>query len=397
MQLDVIKKYNYDKFLTLLIEIYCILLPFEEALAGPFGSVVKLIGVAIIAYIIISYKKIVVKRYNYILIAWIVFGVISGLWSESYDWWMRYLKIYGSQIAFLIVVTGVNVKRINTEKIRRALVASAGIASTILVFMPQTSEFTEDGRRSIIMFGHRFDPNIVSAIILLGILAALEEIFLLERGYRRKFYILLLILSFIGIFYTGSRGGLISAVIASSVSLFCEAKKKENRKEVRHIIIFATLVAIIIIPMLPASITENRFSPDNILGLNEFNAGVHNRYSIWLSAIKLIPDSPLIGYGLGNFFTAITKVYHMSCASHNLFILLIVETGILGLTMFVIFIANLLKKLKQYQLHTAFGMMVGILIMSLTLDALPYKFFWVALMYVQLLINSKQYIYEKTD
>ena len=47
-----------DFFLNFLLQLYCILLPFEEALAGSFGSVVKLVGVLIIGYILIVYRKL---------------------------------------------------------------------------------------------------------------------------------------------------------------------------------------------------------------------------------------------------------------------------------------------------------------------------------------------------
>ncbi|MCQ2440628.1 MAG: O-antigen ligase family protein, partial [Clostridia bacterium] len=246
--------------------------------------------------------------------------------------------------------------------------------------------------RTIIMFGHKFDPNLLSVVILLGVVSAFNEVFSLFSVKKRCFYVVLILLYYIGIFFTGSRGGLISTVITSALFLFLETKKRENRKLVRIIIVIVALAFIIMIPLLPTSLVEDRFSTSSILGLNELNAGVHNRYSIWESALKLIPDRLLFGYGTGNFLTAIKKVYYRSCASHNLYLLLLVETGIIGFLIFITFLLYLLNKLRKNKQYSSYAMLIGILTISLTLDTLPYKYFWVGLIYAELTINSKKNI-----
>ena len=384
-----VKNGNYDGVLNTLLQVYCFILPFEEALAGSFGSVVKLVGVGAIFYVILRYKKIIRRRYIYPLIVWIFLAALSAVWSKSFDLWLVFFKIYLSQFLFLFIITGVDSNQINIKGIRRALIAGATLASIILIFMPQVSDFTSDGRRTIILFGHTFDPNIVASIILLCVMVTMEEIFLAQSLQQRFFLLCIVIFNFIGIFYTGSRGGLIATIVACSVSLLKELKNRENRKFVRRIILFIAIASVVVIPLLPAGMLENRFSSKTILGLNEYAAGAHNRYSIWISAIQLIPDHPLFGYGVGNFMDAITRVYFRSCASHNLVVLLTIETGLIGFTIFMVFYWEVVKKMRKYALYTTYGLLIGVFIASLTLDALPYKFFWIALMYASLQINEK--------
>lgn len=387
--LNNIEEKRYDNILNLFLQIYCFILPFEEALAGSFGSVVKLVGVTIMVYVILIYKKVTLHRYIYPVIAWIALAALSVAWSASFDLWVNFFKIYLSQFLFLLIVTGVDSDQINIQGVRRAMIAGATLASAILILMPQMSDFTSDGRRTIILLGHTFDPNIVASIILLGIMAAMEELFLANILRRRLRMFFIILFCFVGVFYTGSRGGLIATIVACAVSLLMEMKNRENRKFVRRIILFSAIACVVIIPLLPESMLENRFSMQTILGLNEYTKGVHNRYSIWLSALKLIPDRPMLGYGVGNFMDAITQVYFRSCASHNLVILLTIETGLVGLCIFASFYLCIVNKAKKYSLYTTCGLLSGIFIVSLTLDALPYKFFWVALMYSALQINEK--------
>lgn len=381
-----------DFFLNFLLQLYCILLPFEEALAGSFGSVVKLVGVLIIGYILIVYRKLTFRTINIIIMAWFVLAFFSFLWAESFSWWITYIKIYVSQFAFLLAVTSVPNGAIDTRKIRKGLIIGSSIAALTIMCFPQASEFTDDGRRSIILFGHAFDPNIVSGIICLGIASALEEIFITQKRKKRIILLILLALGFIGIFFTGSRGGLISAVVVCAVSLFLELQSdsNSNKKLSRRLVVIATIIIIIIIPFLPESLLEDRFNAENILGLNEYKAGAHNRYSIWLSALNLIPRRPILGYGVGNFLSAITKVYPRSSASHNLYLLLIVETGLIGLILVCLFLVKLLRCLKKQKKYTTFGLLVGVMVMALTLDCLPYKFFWVAILYAELRISERE-------
>lgn len=387
--LNNVEKKSYDNILNLLLQVYCFLLPFEEALAGSFGSVVKLVGVTIMAYVILIYKKVTLRRYIYPLIAWILLAALSVVWSASFGLWVNFFKIYLSQFLFLFILTGVDSDQINIKGVRRAMIAGATLASAILILMPQMSDFTSDGRRTIIMFGHTFDPNIVASIILLGIMAAMEELFLVNVLRCRIRMLFIILFCVVGVFYTGSRGGLIATVVACAVSMLMEMKNRENRKFVRRIVFVVAIACIVVIPLLPETMMENRFSAETILGLNEYAAGTHNRYSIWLSALRLIPARPIFGYGVGNFMNAIMQVYFRSCASHNLIVLLTIETGFAGLGIFISFYLCIFNKAKKYLLHTTCGLLAGIFIVSLTLDALPYKFFWVALMYSALQINEK--------
>lgn len=381
---------KFDSVLSMLLFLYCAFLPFEEALATSFGSVLRWLGILIIGYCIVRYHSYRVNVRKFRLLApfalWMVFSVLSIVWSKDIDWWIYFTMIYVMQLVFVVFVVAYY-KRINITYMQNGLIVGATVASAILTFAPQISEFTEDGRRTVIVFGQELDPNIVASIIMLGAFACLGRIFSKEK--RKNIYTVLLIFLTVGILFTGSRGALISFVVGFGLLLFLKMKNKENRKYVLILIVIAIISVIIALNFMPEELLSSRFSKETLFGVDEYERGSHNRYTIWLHAFELFIKSPIIGYGSGNFFSAITTVYR-ECASHNMYILVLIEEGIIGLAIFGYGLINIVVQLYKKHLYTSLAMFTSVCVMAMTLDSITTKYFWVALTITIISINSSK-------
>lgn len=377
------------KIITYLLALYCCLMPFEEALASSFGSILKIIGMVLISIIIISYKNNWrLSRYQIPLILWTVYMFTSVIWSDSIQWWSYFFKIYVVQIILLCLVDMVSIKYIDVNVIKKALILGGCLASIIMIFFPSNSGYTDEGRRTIMLLGTTLDPNIVASIILLGTQVSIGEFY---SAKKRSFkYVFMATLQLFGIFLTGSRGALLAFVAGFGVELVLKLKSKGDRKKAVWVSFLSVIVCLVIISILPDNLLKARFSKETFLGLNELSTGSHNRYTIWLHSFKLIKQNPIIGYGCGNFFSAIETVYK-SCASHNLYILLIVEGGIIGIILFGRYIFKLLRDLYKRKEFSTFALLVTVLIMAFSLDSITYKYFWMALIYSRLIIKKNDY------
>lgn len=388
-------KDSYDKVLSGLLCLYCILMPFEEALASSFGSVLRFVALAVICYsLIIGFNKRIEKntmRYITPFLTWLTISVISVLWSDSFDWWKYFIKMYGFQVLMLTSVI-INAKRINIDYCRYGLIISAMIASCLLIFLPSSSGYTNEGRRTIILMGNIFDPNIVASIIILGAFSTFYYIFTLQKEHF--IYKVICAVLVIGIMFTGSRGALISFVCGFLIVELYEIKKGgKSRRNAMLLLGCAVIVCCAAYNFLPEELLKSRFSKDTILGLNEYNNGSHNRYTIWKKATIVFAEKPIFGWGCGNFFNAIATVYK-ECASHNLYVLLLVENGLIGFAIFIYGLINIVYKLKKSKLYVQFAMQISICVMALTLDSIPYKFFWICLLLsiLTLLDCKRQYV-----
>ncbi len=369
--------------MSYLLAVYCMLLPFEEVLVFSFGSLLKVFGFVLIA---ISFVFMAANRFklqiDYIwLLVWLIISVVSVVWSSSFEWWSYFIQIYAGQVLFVIFVIHLPIVYINLRIVAKGMVIGAAFASAVLLLFPGSSSFTSDGRRTIMFLGAKMDPNILGAIFIIAIFCAVY-LFKKEKGYLyRVFFVAMVLLLVAGVFLTGSRG----SVIALAASLLLMAAmyliKQKRKKTTIYVLLGIAAIILILYFALPDSLLSNRYSITSILGLNEYDNKMHNRYTIWLSSLKLFVKNPLFGYGCGNFFTAIETVYRQ-CASHNLVVLELVEMGVIGSLPFFVFLFKLSAKAKNYCPIPLFCMLVAIAVVSLTLDSLPYKYFWVVLLIV---------------
>lgn len=382
-----------DKILTFFMMLYCVLLPFEEALVLSFGSILRLTGMFVLGWIVFKRNKMIPVIYEFVPIAiWLIYSLVSVLWSKSLSWWQYFAGIYLFQFIFVYAVCTV-AKDIDLKKVKMGLVLSGIIASAIIIFMPKLSSYTEDGRRTLIIIGREFDPNIVASIIMVGIFCSIDQYFSAgnQRNKGRRIASLVSVaLMFLGMVLTGSRGALIAFSGGFSVLLYIKITDRKSRRRAMMAGIISLLALLVLAAYLPENLLANRFSISNILGLNEYKVGAHNRYTIWKYSMELFFSSPIFGYGCGNFFNAISTVYR-ECASHNMYILLLIEGGVVGAVLFCTGIGRLLRALFKSK-EVAIGcMFLSVCIMAISLDTLTYKYFWIAMIVSYLtLYNTKK-------
>lgn len=381
---------RYDVTLSRLLFVYCMALPFEEALTSALGSILRIIGVFIMGYAVIIhfYSKIRLRDVQLLFpfICWLLLSFVSAIWVKDLAWWKYFIQIYFFQAVFVLVILAYQ-RFINLRYIESGLICGAVIAASIMIFSPSLSLYTDEGRRTIVLFDRTLDPNIVASIIMLGLFAKFDEFF--SAKSRNKWMIIILIVLVLGLLYTGSRGALISFVIGFGMQLKLQMKERETRRRAKNLLRMGIFAALLTLAVLPSELLLTRFSRDTFLGLNEFQNGAHNRYTIWYYAFSLVGGAPVLGYGCGNFMSAIARVYR-ECSAHNAYILLLIENGIVGLAIFCYGIYRILKLAYLKKKYSAFAMLFSVCIMALTLDSLSNKYFWLSIVFAILSILKNE-------
>ena len=386
------------KIVTLLFMAYCILMPFEEAIAFGFGSVLKIVGMLIIGLSLFFYIARKPSATIKPLIFWLALMLISYLWCTSSYYWEAFIIIYLGQIALLVAFELVDVRDFNFKMIDVGLIITGCVASYVLIKFPATSMLTDEGRRTIMINGTSIDPNIVAATIIIGLHITTNFFLTCRRKIIKYIYGSAALFMLYGILLTGSRGALIAFVASFALKIYLEGKLSlKARKKSIYLILFAIVAFFVMLAILPENLIESRFSKETILGLNEREQGSHNRYDIWLAAIDLFTMNPILGVGCGNFINSIALVYSRQCASHNMYILLLIEGGVIGFSLFAKYVYSIWKSLMRYCDYLTLSLLTATLIISLSLDALPYKFFWITLIYCRLQIRRREIGLENED
>jgi len=217
--------------------------------------------------------------------------------------------------------------------------------------IPGVATFFVQGVKFIRAYGTAPHPNVLAVFLLVSIFA-IYALLLLNREKRitRLLYALCFILCALGLFLTFSRA-VILVFVAGSLLFFLVAFFKF--KELKSGIIGLLLLFIVVCLMFTIL-----FWPEfqaRFLTMSAKEQAVTLRVYYNDIALSVIKEKPVLGLGLGNFTWYLFNNYQLKefwlyQPVHNLYLLIAVEIGIVGLIVFLIFIAKiLLKGLKKIQ------------------------------------------------
>lgn len=156
----------------------------------------------------------------------------------------------------------------------------------------------------------------------------------LESFNRKKNNLIAVLIFFSALLLTQKRGPLVAVAIAVVITYFLSKRETMSQKVKRmfgfSIIILATLyIAYEAFPELFSVI--DRFSTDNMLT---------NRTYLWDYAIEMFKSSPVFGHGWGSYSHTLdltTNTFSISNQNaHNIYFQILAETGIVGLTCFLV-------------------------------------------------------------
>lgn len=192
------------------------------------------------------------------------------------------------------------------------------------------------------------DPNIAALVFL----SFYYYLFFVSIK-NKSFYLLLVVFL---IFATLSRGAIATFLI--TLLLFSLRSIKHFTFFIFYSSIFLILAGFLYINLESfAQIFEKRLS-----GL-ETGAG---RFEMWENAYNLFLQSPILGHGIFNFRFLNELYFNDSHFAHNTYIEVIVETGIIGLTLFFLYLSSLLG--MAYKNDALFFSVLALIVMALTIS-----------------------------
>ena len=357
---------------TYFLCLYFALAPFEYMLNFGQGTLLRFIAACFVGltllHLIIARQQINIL--DPIILSPILIIVISQfslLWSVDIGMTkamnLTYLYL---QVMFIFVY----VKKYNVweqDLIKKAILLGGLTVSVFTYFFsPEILSESKGGRMAL----NHADPNEFAALLILPLFVSFGEIIY----HKSKINIFL----FLGILYiiilTGSRG----AFLAISITLLYHLIKKFSVKNITLLLLFGFFFFFLVIPQLPPQIFERLFSENPIS--NELNGG--GRAGIWMVIFnEILPKMPIFGYGSGCSGIIIAPFWGTVVASHNTYLRLILEYGLLVLPIFIYFLYRIYKLIKWKKDFVRIYVFISILIVVLFLDAYFKKYLWNALMF----------------
>lgn len=269
-----------------------------------------------------------------------------------------------------------------------------GVAAATLASSQFLHGVTYAGRASLMMGGRSTDPNVYAATVLLPLALAAGTFMQARRQVVKITSFIALSVILIAVLLSMSRG----AIVAVGAMMFVFL--------LRYRVSPRTIMALASLPLL-AFFLPSLFFQRIQQGLTSHGEG---RFDIWIAGLAALREWGLQGAGVDNFIVVYQKYsgvapvfrgYNME--PHNVYLLIGVELGIVGLFLFAAAVRiqfRVLAALNRAQSQSApFGPAIaceaacwGMLVMGLSLGILWLKAFWFswALLAISIRIGRKQ-------
>lgn len=304
------------------------IIPFEEVLALPIGSVLRLVNFLTIFCCLIELRDFKFQLGNKFpvlpMLLFIFYAAVSLFWCFNSTYYIDRLSTY--VLYGILIFLLCSLKPSKKEKIRmlNGIWIGGIVASVMVVFSVGSLDIGE--RETLIIFGRMIDPNILSYSCVISLAVSVYRM-IVEK--KNKFVnIIISGLAFIAIIICGSRGALVTC-FGTVAAITMNIDTGKNRF-LNKILVFSLVFGITLFVYFAFVLTSefgSRFTIDNLLGLGSM--GMSNRDKIWSAAFKQIAQRPIFGYGNGASMYAIEAVYRFY-GTHNSYILVLLEFGIIG-------------------------------------------------------------------
>jgi O-antigen ligase len=180
----------------------------------------------------------------------------------------------------------------------------------------------------------------------LGILLALAmplALYLSIRGRGSMVWVnrLYVPVALVAVFLTASRGALLTA--STSLLLVPWSFQRLTRKQKSVLLALAGLTVCAALILVPSGSWQRLSTLQR-----EMNGGTFShRTDIWKAGVEVYQEHPVIGIGAGAYPTAIQPIYGTAIIAHNTSLSILVETGAIGLLIFVSLMLTLLNSARR--------------------------------------------------
>ncbi|MGH2726636.1 MAG: O-antigen ligase family protein, partial [Actinomycetota bacterium] len=367
-----------------LLTAYALVLPFGSAvslplgLPAPFDTPSSVLGLIVIAGLV--GHLMLVPRSAAVLLpavpAWLLFAAYCGLtfaWSVNPSQSIDEFIVLLSLVALYTLVMLMPVEERDVARIEEALVVGGAILGVYGITLLLQTGLGEGGRLATAGgVGKGIDPNITAATLILPLAIAIGRGVRAVRAVSRLSFWSAGALIGAAIVLTGSRGGLLAAVIVLMIHAF----SGRHRRRVAVVGLGLVVVAGLTVSLAPDNISRRLTRPSS-----------SGRTDIWRTAMHKCDAYCWSGSGLGTFPTVYQDTLHSEPSArgldrpfvaHSIWIGALIETGITGLLLLMLALGLVAKDLLRLPVDIRAAPLagfVGVLIASTFLSTLGFKYF----------------------
>ena len=315
-----------------------------------FSSIVPLIGGVTLVAFLLNSKKDKTKNspgasmifvLGFLFIAWMFFSNPEAAWSgRDRNWVFTFVQ--------LLVLMFLSSRLLDTKEKYHTLMWVFSIVAVISAFVAiQQGYIAETDEASYGSSGFVDNANAAARYFIVAMIFLTHLRSESNKPFPRLLMLVGIIITYIGVFFTVSRTGIVLLFAAQVMIFFSQSSGKQRRN-----IIILGLIGLVLVWL----ISENAFRLAGTIlsAVSEGEDTMGLRYALWEAAIRMFKEKPVTGVGIG-MYRFLVPFYSQdlpfirgrSIWVHNTYLQILVETGFVGFILFFgMFINAFLNFLK---------------------------------------------------
>lgn len=302
-----------------------------------FSSVVPLIGgVTLVAFLLNSKKDktknppgaSIIFVLGFLFIAWMFFSNPEAAWSgRDRNWVFTFVQ--------LLVLMFLSSRLLDTKEKHHTLMWIFSIVAVLSAFVAiQQGYIAETEQASYGSSGYTDNANAAARYFIVAMIFLTHLRSESNKPFPRLLMLVGIIITYIGVFFTVSRTGIVLLFAAQVMIFFSQSSGKQRRN-----IIILGLIGLVLVWL----ISENAFRLAGTIlpAVSQGEDTMGLRYALWEAAIRMFKEKPVTGVGIG-MYRFLVPYYSQdlpfirgrSIWVHNTYLQILVETGFVGFILF---------------------------------------------------------------
>ena len=356
-----------------------------------------------------------------------IFLILSLLWTVgTYDS-LRELAIWGVYLAVFFLITSV-VKTEKTVKLLLLSILSASfIASVYAIFQFYNIDFSfwiQRGGRSDI-FSTFGNPNYLAGYLAPCIPVSVILLLLAKRWWKKSIYGGFVVIPFIAILMTSTRGGWVALFVSLVVTLIISYRWLRSRCWKTNKILLPALLGILVFLAImfsfPNLINQGKTNVAEraVTATNFQQSTIKQRALMWLSSLEIIKENPFLGSGLGTYIISYPEAQGRVLSresnrafipsavftkhAHNEYLQIPSEIGIIGLILFIWIVVTFYSRIlrlktrlrKEDRVYLVIVIAISTAILTHSMFSFPFRIvqngllFWLCLGIVVVMTKNR--------
>lgn len=302
-----------------------------------------LLGVSILIITILGRLK--VQTYHVWYIGIISLSLISCLYAVDSS--VAYQGLYSLLVVFGLTAAITTVLR-KEDEIIKVIICFSSSGFVLFVILLLTNQLHVDQRLGSSLFGN---ANIFAGVVMLSLMCTLW-LLLYKNGIMKYCFIIIAASQMYMLFLSGGRKYILVSALFLYLLLLLRKDKQGKSKLIRYTVLFIVVIVISYWLMfnIPQFYNTVGYRMEGFFDLFSRDAGnkIHAdevRQNMIKYGVEFFSDRPVLGYGNDNYKVLFYEAFGRYVYSHNNYIEMLVNYGLIGFMLYYSFYIYLICKL----------------------------------------------------